>query len=131
MALLHLGPASARAALARQGATGSYPKNVSRQTYFATRWIQPTRRVQGRRLFSQQQTKRPRPGNKIEWYPIPIALGVGFLGLMQGYKVYTREEKPEDETLEPKPKKRARIRPDGPWYGLQSIQCNRQALTVF
>ncbi|KAM7208826.1 Phosphatidylserine decarboxylase domain containing protein [Naviculisporaceae sp. PSN 640] len=115
MALLYLGPASARAAVTRQGAAVTYTKTLSRQTHIASRWIQPTRHVQGRRLFSQQQTKRPKPGDKIEWYPIPIALGVGFLGLMQGYKMYTREEKPEDETLESKPKKRARIRPEGPW----------------
>lgn len=115
MALFQIGSAPARAALVRPGASGRCSKGLSRQTYITARWIQPTQRVQGRRLFSQQQSKRPRPGNKIEWYPIPIALGVGFLGLMQGYKVYTREEKPEDDTLESKPKKRARIRPDGPW----------------
>ncbi|KAM7201851.1 Phosphatidylserine decarboxylase domain containing protein [Rhypophila sp. PSN 637] len=114
MALLQLGSASARAALVRP-ASGTCSKCVSRQTYFATRRAHPVRHVHGQRPFSQQQQKRPKPGTKIEWYPIPIALGVGFLGLMQGYKVYTREEKPEDETLASKPKKRARIRPEGPW----------------
>ena len=116
MAFLQLGPASARAALVRP-LSGTCSKCVSRPGYLATQWAQPTRHIQGRRLFSQQHPKRPRQGNKIEWYPIPIALGVGFLGLVQGYKVYTREEKQEDGDLEQKPKKRARIRPEGPWYG--------------
>jgi phosphatidylserine decarboxylase len=53
--------------------------------------------------------------SKIRWYPIPVGLGVGFLGLVQFYNVYTREqEKAEDGDLD-RPKKRARVRPDGPW----------------
>jgi len=45
-------------------------------------------------------------------------LGVGFLGLVQFYKVYSREqEKEAGDNGEPgqRPKKRPRIRPDGPW----------------
>lgn len=115
MALLQLGPASARTALVRPATSTCSKCHFRYRSTVASRWIQPTRRVQERRLFSQQHSKRPKPSGKIEWYPIPIALGVGFLGLMQGYKVYTREEKQEDGDLEPKPKKRARIRPEGPW----------------
>jgi phosphatidylserine decarboxylase len=57
--------------------------------------------------------------SKIRWYPIPVGLGVGFLGLVQFYKVSTREKEKAAEDGEPgaRPRKRARVRPDGPWYG--------------
>jgi phosphatidylserine decarboxylase len=61
---------------------------------------------------------------KIKWEPIPIALGIGFLGAFQFYRIQRREkhskadreESPEatyDHTE--RPKKRERIRPSGPW----------------
>ncbi|KAH6840998.1 phosphatidylserine decarboxylase-domain-containing protein [Chaetomium sp. MPI-CAGE-AT-0009] len=82
---------------------------------------QPTQRAPGRRPFSQQ-SQRPRADSKvhdskIRWYPIPVGLGVGFLGLVQFYKVYTREQEKQAEDGEPgqRPKKRPRVRPDGPW----------------
>ncbi|KAI0881111.1 phosphatidylserine decarboxylase [Annulohypoxylon maeteangense] len=56
---------------------------------------------------------------KVTWYHIPVGLGIGFLGLVQFYKTQAREKERiereaagEDGT---RPKKRARIRPDGPW----------------
>lgn len=58
---------------------------------------------------------------KIEWRPIPITLGIGFLGAIQFYRVRKREQaKEEDEQEERrqqshKPAKRKRIRPSGPW----------------
>jgi hypothetical protein len=68
---------------------------------------------------------------KIEWYWIPATAGIAFLGGVQFYRVYTREQarKEEEERAstysdseeweehEPgkKPKKRKRIRPSGPW----------------
>ena len=60
---------------------------------------------------------------KIQWYPIPIGLGIGFLGLVQFYKTQARErERLEREAAgddgDPgsgRPKKRPRVRPDGPW----------------
>lgn len=55
--------------------------------------------------------------SKTEWYFIPVGVGIGFLGAVQGYKIYTREkEAQEHEAQEKKPKRRPRIRPDGPWY---------------
>lgn len=56
--------------------------------------------------------------SKIEWYFVPVGVGIGFLGLVQGYKVYTREKDRQDDEAqqEKRPKKRPRIRPDGPWY---------------
>lgn len=64
---------------------------------------------------------------KVKWEPIPIALGIGFLGAFQLYRIQRREkhsraegeESPEatyDHTE--RPKKRERIRPSGPWYAM-------------
>ncbi|KAI1310156.1 phosphatidylserine decarboxylase-domain-containing protein [Xylaria venustula] len=56
---------------------------------------------------------------KIKWYPIPVGLGIGFLGFVQFYKTQARErerlEKEASQEDEPRPKKRPRVRPDGPW----------------
>ncbi|KAF5673473.1 phosphatidylserine decarboxylase [Fusarium heterosporum] len=80
------------------------------------------------RTFASNSGKRPRfsqrlgeamRNSKIQWYQIPVGLGIGFLGLVQFYKVSSREkerlemEGGQDGTRTPK--KRARIRPDGPW----------------
>lgn len=68
--------------------------------------------------FSQRLGEALR-NSKIQWYQIPVGLGIGFLGLVQFYKVSAREKKQREleEVQEdgPKPAKRARIRPDGPW----------------
>lgn len=63
---------------------------------------------------------------KIEWKPIPIGLGIGFLGAIQFYRVREREKRRQEEyentTSEVgeqnggRPKKRKKIRPSGPWY---------------
>lgn len=71
---------------------------------------------------------------KIKWYPIPVGLGIGFLGLGQLYRVNEREkarrreEEAEDDRLVKvigtggddapggRPKRRERIRPTGPWF---------------
>lgn len=66
---------------------------------------------------------------KIDWKPIPVGLGIGFLGAVQFYRVREREKrrrKEEEEDISnrlkddgddnSKPKKRKRIRPSGPWY---------------
>ncbi|KAI4259032.1 MAG: hypothetical protein LQ352_000929 [Teloschistes flavicans] len=58
---------------------------------------------------------------KIEWHPIPITLGIGFLGAVQFYRVRRREqarqdeEREERERQEHRPPKRKRIKPSGPW----------------
>lgn len=49
---------------------------------------------------------------KIQWYQIPVGLGIGFLGLVQFYKVSARERENQEGG---KPKPRARITPEGPW----------------
>jgi phosphatidylserine decarboxylase len=74
---------------------------------------------------------------RIEWYWIPATAGIAFLGGVQFYRVYAREQaKREEEERasnysdgeeweepEPgkKPKKRKRIRPSGPWLECRII----------
>jgi phosphatidylserine decarboxylase len=73
---------------------------------------------------------------KIKWYPIPAAVGIGFLGLGQLYRVNEREKARQREEWdddgyvkstgsggsegekdsEGRPKRRQRIRPTGPWF---------------
>jgi phosphatidylserine decarboxylase len=73
---------------------------------------------------------------KIKWYPIPVGVGIGFLGLVQFYRINEREKARrqgewEDDAylkskgdgdgnngLEGRPKRRERIRPTGPWFVL-------------
>lgn len=68
---------------------------------------------------------------KVEWKPIPVALGIGFLGAVQFYRVRQREQRRQieedeearsqdeghgsEEDEKRKPKKRKRIKPSGPW----------------
>lgn len=59
---------------------------------------------------------------KIKWYPIPVALGIAFLGLSHLYRVNEREktkrfddENEDGEERVGRPKRRERIRPTGPW----------------
>jgi phosphatidylserine decarboxylase len=100
----------------------------------ATRLIANSRRPlqapigPARSFTSQSGGKRPRfsqrlgealRNSKITWYHIPVGVGIGFLGLVQFYKVTAREkEKRREEegvVSTEKPKRRPRIRPDGPW----------------
>ncbi|MCJ1335642.1 phosphatidylserine decarboxylase 1 [Bachmanniomyces sp. S44760] len=65
---------------------------------------------------------------RVKWYPIPVGLGVAFLGFTQLYRLQQQEKRrreDEEEEGRPldkeisgeggKPKKRKRIRPGGPW----------------
>ncbi|KAF4982031.1 hypothetical protein FZEAL_2281 [Fusarium zealandicum] len=80
------------------------------------------------RNFASNSGKRPRfsqrlgeamRNTKIQWYRIPVGLGIGFLGLVQFYKVSTREKErreiedgQEGTTTH---KRRPKVRPEGPW----------------
>ena len=93
---------------------------------------------------SYSQTSRPDNGpfrtrlrtalrrTNLEWRPIPITLGIAFLGAVQFYRVRKREQAREDEEQEErkqqshKPAKRKRIRPSGPW----SVQQYQSALII-
>jgi phosphatidylserine decarboxylase len=76
--------------------------------------------------FSQRLGEAMR-NSKITWYQIPVGLGIGFLGLIQFYRVSSREQerRAEDEGEGGRPRKRQRVRPEGPWYVviLQLPQC--------
>lgn len=78
---------------------------------------------------------------RIEWKPIRVALGIGFLGIVQCYRVREREKRrPEEdknvtnkteEEDNDRPRKRKRIRPSGPWYvNLLGLSRLRKALIV-
>lgn len=77
------------------------------------------------RPFSSSSGKRPRfsqrlgeawNNSKITWYQIPVGVGIGFLGLIQFYKVSAREkERQRQEEEGPLPKKRPRVQLEGPW----------------
>ena len=73
--------------------------------------------------------RRALRNTKVQWYPIPVGLGIGFLGFTQLYRSRQRRntQQAEDEVdhhatngggegNEHKPRKRKRIRPSGPWY---------------
>ncbi|GAB0133179.1 hypothetical protein EsDP_00001592 [Epichloe bromicola] len=81
-----------------------------------------------RNFSSSNSGKRPRfsqrlgealRNSKITWYHIPVGVGIGFLGLVQFYKVTAREERKRqqeaDGTTDEKPRRRPKIRPEGPW----------------
>lgn len=85
-----------------------------------------------RRLEQEQQHRKESFSSRlrsalartpIRWYPIPVGLGIGFLGLLQFTKIRRREQErrdiqhEEEENEEPtgRPKRRPRIRPSGPW----------------
>ena len=68
---------------------------------------------------------------KIEWKPIPVGLGIAFLGAAQFYRIRQREKRRQQDEEEitrraeetkirdgdgRKPPKRERVRPSGPWY---------------
>jgi len=100
----------------------------------------PTQRVGKKnfttsRIHSQTKSGKNGPGTesfstrlgsawrntKIEWYQIPVGLGIGFLGLVQFNRIQRagkdRFEQIADEELEggDTPPRRKRIRPSGPW----------------
>ena len=87
----------------------------------------------------QQQDRRPfgtklrtaLRNTKVQWKPIPVGLGIAFLGAVQFYRVRERERRrqyqEEEDDLDgegrhhdggenkDRPRKRKRIRPSGPW----------------
>ncbi|KZZ99386.1 phosphatidylserine decarboxylase proenzyme 1 precursor [Moelleriella libera RCEF 2490] len=87
----------------------------------------PSQTASSWRNFSSSSGRGPRfsqrlgaalRGSKITWYHIPVGVGVGFLGLVQFYKVTAREEKKrrqdQDDSGVDQPKRRPKIRPEGP-----------------
>ncbi|CAL8574296.1 phosphatidylserine decarboxylase 1 [Xanthoria parietina] len=110
-------------------------KRTSRSPYPCV-ICQPSPLPRPRPFLSRSYTESSRPDNgpfrtrlrsalrktKVEWRPIPITLGIGFLGAVQLYRVRRREQANEDDHEQEdrsqqshKPAKRKRIRPSGPW----------------
>lgn len=89
----------------------------------------PRRTPVSARGFSSNTGKRPRfsqrlgealRNSKIQWYQIPVGVGIGFLGLVQFYKISAREQERQTELQdglgEPgQRKKRPKVKPEGPW----------------
>ncbi|PHH78941.1 hypothetical protein CDD80_5973 [Ophiocordyceps camponoti-rufipedis] len=74
-----------------------------------------------RRSYVSDAGKRPRFSkrlgealrrSRIQWYQIPVGLGVAFLGVLQINKVISREL----ETDAAQQKQRPKARPEGPWH---------------
>ncbi|KAI4940823.1 hypothetical protein J4E91_011204 [Alternaria rosae] len=94
-----------------------------------SRTFSSTRAACDKQNFHRKESFRSRLGSalnntKIKWEPIPIALGIGFLGAFQLYRIQRREKHTEAERQngeegavdnQGRPKKRERIRPSGPW----------------
>jgi hypothetical protein len=71
----------------------------------------------GKRPRFSQRLGEALKNSKVTWYQIPVGVGIGFLGLVQFYKVSSREkEKSLQEEEGGRPQKRPRVRPEGPWY---------------
>ncbi|KAI5867182.1 phosphatidylserine decarboxylase [Durotheca rogersii] len=90
--------------------------------HFASTSRQAFRRSSGKRRQQEPFGSRLRTAlrnTKVQWYPIPVGLGIGFLGLVQLYKTQSREKERLDreagDAEAPSPKRRPRVRPDGPW----------------
>jgi phosphatidylserine decarboxylase len=94
-----------------------------------SRTFSSTRATCDKQNFHRKESFRSRlnsalKNTKIKWEPIPIALGIGFLGAFQLYRIQRREKhtlagggNAEEGALDSqgRPKKRERIRPSGPW----------------
>ncbi|KAF2735620.1 phosphatidylserine decarboxylase [Polyplosphaeria fusca] len=108
---------------------GTRPLHPSHPT--PNRCFSSSRRCLDNRQHHRKESFRSRlnaalKNTKIEWKPIPVALGVTFLGVYQFYRIQRREKHTQAEPDQDgngngngetsgKPRKRERIRPSGPW----------------
>lgn len=103
-----------------------------RHTSISSRCQENSRQFSSSRVLNDQSTFTSRlrsalKQTKIEWRPIPIGLGIGFLGIFQFYRIQKREQRKRLEEQEgeyqesengngnKRPRKRKRIKPSGPW----------------
>lgn len=121
--------------------SNAIPLSVQRSQRRSSRQFSATVRFyrqshDGRESFGTR-LRRALGETKIKWYPIPVGLGIGFLGLAQLYRVNEREkarrreEEENDAYLrivgedgidsEGRPRKRKRVRPSGPWLVLKVL----------
>jgi phosphatidylserine decarboxylase len=104
-------------------------RHVHARVSVPSRTFSFTRVTCGKQNFHRKESFRSRlnsalKNTKIKWEPIPIALGIGFLGAFQLYRIQRREKHTQAEggngdegalDSQGRPKKRERIRPSGPW----------------
>ncbi|KAF3021041.1 phosphatidylserine decarboxylase 1 [Neopestalotiopsis sp. 37M] len=128
MATQHISVLAKSRALPGTIRTTLHPQTYSASSRTCTRRFATSPRSQFQQTSQRCQQKEKfgsRLGSalrntKVQWYPIPVALGVGFLGFVQFYKTQARErERLEQEAADGefgvRPQKRPKIRPDGPW----------------
>jgi hypothetical protein len=85
--------------------------------------LAPKNHILQRRLYtSRRRIKSPLESNKIQWFSIPMSVGIAVVGGLHIYKTYKTAaesgnyDKQEDiQDFDKRPKKRPRVRPDGPW----------------
>ncbi|KAK7703757.1 phosphatidylserine decarboxylase 1 [Botryosphaeria dothidea] len=98
-----------------------HPRLASSQRFFTG---SARHQNQGKESF-RARLREALKNTKIEWKPIPVALGVGFLGAFQFYRIQRDEKARRDDEESSyrsgdngdgeRPRKRKRIRPSGPW----------------
>ena len=96
-------------------------ETLHKRNFTCGRCLRREQHQQEQESFSRRLGKAWRK-TKIEWKPIPIGLGIGFLGFLQFLKVQAREGPADEGAGTPgdagdgkRPPKRERIRPSGPW----------------
>ena len=97
-----------------------------RRTFHAAHSLR--RQRSGQNESSWSKARKALADTQIQWYAVPAAVGIGFLGAFQLYKVARREKAEREEEAKhgsvyrdgdgdgQTPRKRKRIRPSGPWY---------------
>ena len=88
---------------------------VSRRTFVWTRRLREAPK-QNEQKRSGQTAGEAWRNTKVQWKPIPIGLGIAFLGLFQLWRIRRREggaEESNQQTDGRRPPKRPRIYPDG------------------
>ena len=105
------------------------PSCIRAGTRFSTR---PRARQQGQGPFRTRLRAALR-NTKVQWKPIPVGLGIAFLGAVQFYRVQERERKRAQDEVEAqeklndeaghrdRPKKRKRIRYDSTDRSIQAM----------
>ncbi|KAF2672655.1 phosphatidylserine decarboxylase [Microthyrium microscopicum] len=106
----------------------SRPTSLQTRAFSASRRVLKNKQTHRKEAFGAR-LREAWNNTRVEWYAIPAAAGIGFLGALQLYKVVTENEKARREAEEDnggvynngededpkKPKKRKRVRPSGPW----------------
>ena len=109
----------------------SYLKRDPVPHHFSTSSIRRDERSSGDKGPFRSRLRLALQRTKVQWYPIPVGLGIGFLGFAQLYR-QQRQQQAESQRYEEegdgghgpegdqgdkgRPKKRKRIRPSGPWW---------------